>query len=404
MKFNKIKMYPILIVSIISIGCNEKAETTKNKLVSIDVRAHVNSNDAISIKKEIERIEYIPLELTDDNSSMVGKIMDVILTKDYIFVLSDPTCGVLQFDIKGNFIRQVAKYGQGPGELLFPISMYSVEEDSKLYITGAYQTTIYNFDGKFEEAFDRGGRMSFYSYPIGEGRVVETSSEGIPFEAKGHFGIGIFSNMGKGDTVMMKNNFSNDKISPSKESGFKLTRCIPSDSGVLFSTMTNDTIYRLTKDTIIPAFCWQRNLNEESLKSSYSLLNFIPTNTELFLYDIIEFPESICFRYVYKEKSYIMLYDKQSGKILSTPTPYKWNDISNVDFWMTMWGINNDIDHGLPIAPLHWYKNKKISIQCSPASTIDYLRDKGMLKKAPDILKKMNGDENPIVILYHLKC
>ena len=97
--------------------------------------------------------------------------------------------------------------------------------------------------------------MTFYSYPIGEGRVVETSSEGIPFEAKGHFGIGIFSNMGKGDTVMMKNNFSNDKISPSKESGFKLTRCIPSDSGVLFSTMTNDTIYRLTKDTITPAFC-----------------------------------------------------------------------------------------------------------------------------------------------------
>ena len=86
MKFYKIKMYPILILSIISIGCNEKAETTKNKLVSIDVRAHVNSNDAISIKKEIERIEYIPLELTDDNSSMVGKIMDVVLTKDYIFV------------------------------------------------------------------------------------------------------------------------------------------------------------------------------------------------------------------------------------------------------------------------------------------------------------------------------
>ena len=81
-------------------------------------------------------------------------------------------------------------------------------------------------------------------------------------------------------------------------------------------------------------------------------MNFIPTNTELFLYDIIEFPESICFRYVYKEKSYIMLYDKQSGKILSTPTPYKWNDISNVDFWMTMWGINNDIDHG-PVSYTH---------------------------------------------------
>ena len=138
MKFNKIKMYPILIVSIITIGCNEKEETIENKLVSIDVKAYVNSNDAISIKNEIEKIEYIPLELTDDNSSMIGQIMDITLTENYIFVLSDPTCGVLQFDIKGNFIRQVAKYGQGPGELLFPISMYSVEEDSKLYICLLY--------------------------------------------------------------------------------------------------------------------------------------------------------------------------------------------------------------------------------------------------------------------------
>lgn len=401
--FKLFKIYFLFILSIITIGCNENQKTKNSEVVLIDVNNYINSNDVISIKNEIKRIEYIPLELTDDNKSMIGQVMDVILTDKFIFVLSDPTCGVLQFDLKGNFIRQVAKYGQGPGELLFPISMYSVDEENKLYITGAYQTTIYNFDGTFEESYDRGGRMSFYSYPIGEGRVIETSSDGIPFGSEGHFGIGIFSNMGKGDTIFMKNDFSNDKIFSPKESGFKLTRCILSDVGVLFSTMTSDTIYRLNKDTVIPAFCWQRNLNDESLKNAYSLLKFIPTNTELFLYDLIEFPKSICFRYVYKEKSFIMLYDKHSGKILSTSTPYKWDDIANVDFWMTMWGINNDIDNGVPIAPLHWYNNKKISIQCTPASTIDYLRDKGELKAAPDILKEMNGDDNPIVIIYHLK-
>ncbi|CAK7038654.1 MAG: hypothetical protein PEPC_01648 [Peptostreptococcus russellii] len=403
MILKQIKFYPVLILSIIAIGCKDNLETSQNKLVSIDVKSYVASNDLISIKNEIERIDYIPLELTDDNKSMIGQIMDVALTDNFIFILSDQTCGVLQFDIKGNFIRQVAKYGQGPGELIFPISMFSVEEENKLYITGAYQTTVYNFNGTFEEAFGRRGRMSFYSYPIGEGRVVETSSDGIPFGSEGHFGIGIFSNMGKGDTIYMKNDFSNEKIFSSNESGFKLTRCVLSDPGVLFSTMTSDTIYRLNKDTIIPAFCWQRNLNEESLKNAYSLLNFIPTNTELFLYDIIEFPKSVCFRYVYNEKSYIMLYDKQSGKISSTSTPYKMNDIANVDFWMTMWGINNDIDDGLPIAPLHWYKNKKLSIQCTSASTIDYLREQGELKTAPNIIKKMNGEDNPLVIIYHLK-
>lgn len=399
----KTKLYSILILSIITMGCKDNIETTQNKLVSINVKDYVNSNNLISVKNEIKRIDYIPLELTDDNKSMIGQIIDITLTDNFIFILSDQTCGVLQFDIKGNFIRQVAKYGQGPGELIFPMSMFSVEEENKLYITGAYQTTVYNFNGTFEEAFGRGGRMSFYSYPIGDGRIVETSSDGIPFNSEGHFGIGIFSNMGKGDTIFMKNDFSNEKIFSSKESGFKLTRCVLSDPGVLFSTMTSDTIYRLNKDTIIPAFHWQRDLNEESLKNAYSLLNFIPTNTELFLYDIIEFPKSVCFRYVYNEKSYIMLYDKQSGKISSTSTPYKMNDIASVDFWMTMWGINNDIDGGLPIAPLHWYKNKKLSIQCTSASTIDYLRDQGELKTAPNIIKEMNGEDNPLVIIYHLK-
>ena len=111
-------------------------------------------------------------------------------------------------------------------------------------------------------------------------------------------------------------------------------------------------------------------------------------------------------KFIYSQDKKTIEFLKQKFEVLFEDNDgcYFLNDISNVDFWMTMWGINNDIDHGLPIAPLHWYKNKKISIQCSPASTIDYLRDKGMLKTAPDILKKINGDENPIVILYHLKC
>lgn len=400
---NKIKTFAVIIVSIFTIGCNNTEENQKNHYFTIKAKDYVNSNDKISIKDEIESIEYIPLELTADNKSMIGQVLDVVLTNEFIYILSDPTCGVLQFDLQGKFIRQVAKYGQGPGELIFPISMYAVEEENKLYITAAYKTTVYNFDGRFEEEFERGGRMSFYAYPLEDGRVAETSSDGMPFASPGHFGIGIFGDRGKGDTIRLKNDFSDEKIFSPKESGFKLTRCILSDPGVLFSTMTNDTIFRMTPDTIQPAFCWQRDLDEESLKNSYRLLNFIPTNTDLFLYDIIEFPKSFCFRYVYNEKSHIMLYDKESKRILSAGTPYKMDDISAIDFWMTMWGITNDIDQGLPIAPLHWYKDRKISVQCTPASTIEYLKERGELKAAPNVIKNMKGEENPLVILYHLK-
>lgn len=280
---DKIKVGAVILASLFTIACNQTEESLKDTYFTIQAKDYVHSTDEISLKDEIESIEYVSLELTDDNRSMIGQVLDIVLTKDFIYILSDPTCGVLQFDRQGKFIRQVAKYGQGPGELIFPISMDAVEEENKLYITAAYKTTVYNFDGHFEEEFERGGRMSFYACPLGNGLVAETSSDGMPFASPGHFGIGIFGNHGKGDTLRMKNDFSDEKIFPPQESGFKLTRCISSDPGVLFSTMTNDTVFRMTPDTIRPAFCWQRDLNEESLKNSYRLLNFIPTNTELFL-------------------------------------------------------------------------------------------------------------------------
>lgn len=401
-RFNLLSLIFIQFIVFFTMGCSFERTTTDSSYVTIPVRDFINNNDDISAKDEIKSIEYIPLVLTDDDQSMIGQVMDVSLTDNFIFILSDPTCGLLQFDRTGKFIRKIARYGQGPGELLFPISIYCIESKNLLYVTGAYKTTIYDLEGKLKEEFNRGGRMSFYSYPIENSKVVETSFDGIPFKSDGHFGIGVFDAMGKGDTVMMKNDFANENIFKPEESGFKLTRCIQSDMGVLFSTITNDTIFRITENKICPAFIWQRDLNEKSMKNSYALVGFDPINTDLFLYDMIEFPKNIYFRYVYKGRTFLMSYNKQTGQVLSTPCYYSWNDITGIDFWMTMWGIDNDIDNGLPIAPLHWYKDKKISIQCTQASAVAFLKENGKLDLAPNALKNIKGEENPIVVLYHL--
>ena len=138
------------------------------------------------------------------------------------------------------------------------------------------------------------------------------------------------------------------------------------------------------------------------MKNAYSLLDFVPTKTDLFIYDIIEYPNSFCIRYVYKGDAHILLCDKEGEKISSTSTPYKWDEISNVDdFWVTGWGITNDIDQGLPITPSRWDKNKKRSIQCTTYSTVEYLKERGGLKSAPDVIKNMKDDDNPLIIVYH---
>lgn len=392
--------YLYLLLSLLMVGCSQKEE---NEIVTIPVRSYISHSDKVSVKKDINRIEYIPLQLTDDNSSMVGQVIDIALTDDYIFVLSDQRCGVLQFDRNGSFVRQIVKYGAGPGELVYPMSLYVTDFDCKLHITCAYKTVVYNFSGDFVEEMDRQGRNSFYSFYLGDNKVVETSFDGMPFQSPGHFGIGVFDEMGKGDTIVMKNNFCNEEIVSPDISGFKFTRCIESDQGVLFLTMTNDTIYRITKENITPVFCWKRDLDNKSLRNAYTLLDFVPTNTDLFIHDIFELPSVVCFRYIYNGSAYIMSYNKHNGEILSMPTGYQWDDLVNIDFWMTAYGVENDIDNGVPIIPMHWYKEKKISIQCSPASTIAYLKEIGKLNTPPEIFRNITGEENPIVILYYLK-
>lgn len=397
---NRIFLY--LLLSFLMISCSQR-KIEKDGCVTISVREYIGHKDHISVKDDIHKIEYIPLQLTDNDVSIVGQIIDIALTDNYIFILSEQKCGVLQFDRKGFFIRQIVKYGTGPGELVHPMSLYATEFDNKIYITCAYKTVVYNFSGNFEEEIDRHGRNSFYSFYLGDNKVVETSFDGMPFHSLGHFGIGVFDGMGKGDTVVMKNNFSDEKVLPSDISGFKFTRCIESDPGVLFLTMTNDTIFRITKENIMPILCWKRDLNDKALQNAFALLDFVPTNTDLFIHDIFELPSVICFRYIYNGYAYIMSYNKHTGEVLSKPTGYQWEDLVNIDFWMTAYGVDNDIDNGLPIAPMHWYRDKKISVQCSPASTIAHLKEIGELKSAPEVLNNITGDENPIVIIYHLK-
>lgn len=391
-----------LLLSLLIISCSQK-DIVEKEIVTIPVREYISHNDKVSVKKDIDKIEYVPLQLTDDYTSMVGQVMDIALTDNYIFVLSDQKCGVLQFDRNGSFVRQIVKYGSGPGELVYPMSLYATDFDHRLHITCAYKTVVYNFDGGFEEEMNRQGRNSFYSFYLGDNKVVETSFDGMPFQSPGHFGIGVFDEMGKGDTIVMKNDFGNKGIMPLDISGFKLTRCIESDRGVLFLTMTNDTIFRVTKEGITPVFCWKRDLDNKSLRNAYALLDFIPTNTDLFIHDVFELPSVVCFRYIYNGNAYVMSYNKRNGEILSTPTGYQWDDLANIDFWMTTYGVENDIDNGVPIIPMHWYKDKKISIQCSPASTIAYLKEIGKLNTPPEALRNITGEENPIVIIYHLK-
>ncbi len=91
-------------------GCESKQPA--GELPRIDLTATSFAFDQVEIADEIESIEYVPLELTDE--SLIADVLDLCVSDEYIFVYSTRQDGVLQFDRKGKYLRCIAKTGNGP--------------------------------------------------------------------------------------------------------------------------------------------------------------------------------------------------------------------------------------------------------------------------------------------------
>ena len=79
-------------------GCESKQPA--GELPRIDLTATSFAFDQVEIADEIESIEYVPLELTDE--SLIADVLDLCVSDEYIFVYSTRQDGVLQFDRKGS--------------------------------------------------------------------------------------------------------------------------------------------------------------------------------------------------------------------------------------------------------------------------------------------------------------
>ena len=85
-------------------GCESKQPA--GELPRIDLTATSFAFDQVEIADEIESIEYVPLELTDE--SLIADVLDLCVSDEYIFVYSTRQDGVLQFDRKGKYLRCIA--------------------------------------------------------------------------------------------------------------------------------------------------------------------------------------------------------------------------------------------------------------------------------------------------------
>lgn len=400
----KLSFLCIMLLSMYCTSCTEKKESTE--LPRIAFKEYLNHTDKISIgRDEIKHIDYIPLELTDDDASLIGTIVDIAMTDEFFFVQTFEDFRLLQFGRDGKYIRTITQRGDGPGRLQTPgFSIWTNEKEQKLYVSEAENISVFTFNGDFEKKISREGRWVNYAGGDGLDWVAETYRENIPFDIPPYFGIGTFRYQDNTpcDTLSMKKDYGNPLVAPLKETMFFMGLFIQCEEGYRYGVSCNDTLFTMTKEGIKPFLIMDREASSEE-KKHYFAAHMEPYPGMIYIRHVCETPKHLYFRFFNNGDYYLLSYEKSTGKVLCRKTDISLQENQDFDMAMTCPGIENEFNGGLPVWFRKWNPKANVAIQPTSAATIAWMKEEGMIKNLPSCLKDYPEDGNPVVAVYQFK-
>lgn len=395
----------ILVIALLS--CHEQGNKRGMEMIIEDpaelatvtdvvkVRDTQHNNDDISIKNEFKSIEYVRI----DNKKIIGKIIDIAFTKDYMFLMLSHDGGIMKYDRKGNFIKVIARVGEGP-EQVNPHHIFVDEYREKVYVMQfrrKHSIAVFSFEGKFlgnlEYPFDKIDFM----LPLGDEVFFAFSESIISLTDSLNYVSGIFDILGR------KYYSRKSYVKQCDLENCRLRRVFffSHKNSVLYKIGGINILYRAMRDTIVPAYYLdlKNPIRGEIYQLAYSSkeytnsldgnnLNYIFINREGFF----ETDSCLYLRYASDRGGTVLQYNK-SRKQTNSYAP----KITRV------LGVKNDIDNGVPIWPLYHYAKENIYVQTLSGGEIQDLKDLNYFnEQAPAVYRDMDEDSNPLVIIY--KC
>ena len=144
--------YILLLLVITLLGCssNKKQEmTSKLKIPVINLSKNVSSVPSLLLSEVAEKLEIVPLEMTDE--SVLSDITEMQVTDHNIWIDHGREFYIYRFSRTGKFLNKIGSIGQGPGEYT-TYSTFLVDEDKKeVYIIANTNGVLtYDFEGNFK--------------------------------------------------------------------------------------------------------------------------------------------------------------------------------------------------------------------------------------------------------------
>jgi len=127
----------LFLLLLIAYSCN----TPISEIHSIDPRSWNENN--MKLSDFSDDIQYIPL---DNQYSYVARIP--IIKGNFMYSNIKDT-GIVQFDRQGTMIRNIGRYGRGPGEYLYGMNFDVEERTGTIYVLDGKRINIYSKTGRY---------------------------------------------------------------------------------------------------------------------------------------------------------------------------------------------------------------------------------------------------------------
>lgn len=417
-------LYTILFSIFLFSSCNfkkdkeqtDQAQTTitNNEINSKKaLNKHINVKDNYSVGTKIKlseiatEIEYIKLETGPDCYIGSGNSI-YLVSSEYIFVFNQRR--LLQFDINGNFIRQIGKIGRGPGEF---ISIKGIDIDQKNFTL----SIITNFSHKiYEYNFDDGDWIDSYSIdPIAGASMLKGALQILnddkmlllshPFNSyrDNYFVAKIIDK--KGNTINVK---KSSYFSVNNDDKIKSKSYVVGNQSWRFKNtprvyeFLNDTIFSIVDNKFVPSFIFDLG----NFKGSYEIMVNRKDERRHNYLSFGQFFETYNYLYFlsfYQSDMNICRIDKSTNKferLLNKNGNHRtfYNDLDGgVDIWPRT-SVHNSSQEWISYIDAMEFKQQYEEILSIKKEFIPEKR-----QKLQQFMNELSIEDNPVLIKIHLK-
>jgi hypothetical protein len=401
----KMKWTVLLIFSITLASCGRGTEEVADSYDSdnffvVDYESILDNPEMVLLSDLASGIEYIKLE-TNDNCLLHPRA-DYQFTKDYIFV--DNKKFILQFDRQGNFIKQIGKYGRGPGEIGLIRILSVIDEEQLLVVHTNWARKLYffNYDGEFVENRKVDDVMNIVARPGGQLILYD-------YCANGYEDYMFMLVNSQGDTTaVVKNHYKwENKTGGVMTVGYHLFYPFYFYGGDSYlKSMYNDTVYHARGDSITPEYLVDLggfklpqdyrpevpgSAFQENCKG-YRFVNSFEARDKLFIASS-DFSGG---------GRYNMIYDRRNagGHFLVDEDNFESEIINDIDGGLDFWprAAANDSILFMPVPP-HQFMSGELEKRIRENDKTDPEQKAALL----DMIADLSENDNPVLMLVYLK-